>query len=299
MRTDGGLKTGRDVVIAALLGAESYGFGTAALVAIGCAMARQCHLNTCPTGIATQREDLRAKFKGTPEQVIDYFTLVAEEVRAILAGMGVRTLDEIIGRNDLLQRVERPEVPRAQMLDLSRPARAGRRPSVGSAPPARRRTVARNDRPGWCRSTARSWRSSSRISRAGCRSRATTRSATTTSRSARGSRARSPSATATPGCPRARCGSASPARAGQSFGAFTCRGMHLELEGEANDYVGKGLSGGEIIMRPFRRAAYADVSHQHLIIGNTVLYGATGGQAVRGRARPASGSRCGTRARSR
>ena len=98
VRTDGGFKTGRDVVIAALLGAESYGFGTAPLVAMGCAMARQCHLNTCPTGIATQREDLRAKFKGTPEQVITYFTMVAEEVRRILAGMGFRSLDEIIGR---------------------------------------------------------------------------------------------------------------------------------------------------------------------------------------------------------
>ena len=119
VRTDGGLKTGRDVVIAALLGAESYGFGTAPLVALGCAMARQCHLNTCPTGIATQRDDLRAKFKGTPEQVIAYFTLVAEEVRAILASLGARTLDEMIGRNDLLVRVEHPDVPRAQLLDLS------------------------------------------------------------------------------------------------------------------------------------------------------------------------------------
>ena len=95
------------------------GFGTAPLVAMGCAMARQCHINTCPTGIATQREDLRAKFKGTPEQVIGYFTLVAEEVRRILSGMGFRSLDEIVGRNDLLERVEHPEVPRAQMLDLS------------------------------------------------------------------------------------------------------------------------------------------------------------------------------------
>ena len=129
VRTDGGLKAGRDVVIAALLGAESYGFGTAPLVAMGCAMARQCHVNTCPTGIATQREDLRAKFKGTPEQVIRYFTLLAEDVRQILAGMGFRTLDEIIGRTDLLQRIERPDVPRAQMLDLSvllaPPANAG------------------------------------------------------------------------------------------------------------------------------------------------------------------------------
>ncbi|HTO74020.1 MAG TPA: glutamate synthase large subunit, partial [Gemmatimonadales bacterium] len=119
VRVDGGFKTGRDVVIAALLGAESYGFGTAALVAIGCAMARQCHLNTCPTGIATQREDLRRKFRGSPDQVVNYFTFVAEEVRTLLAGLGARSLDEIIGRVDLLERLERPEVPRAQMLDLS------------------------------------------------------------------------------------------------------------------------------------------------------------------------------------
>src|SRR6185369_13866515 len=101
------------------LGAGSPGFGTAPLVAMGCAMARQCHVNTCPTGIATQREDLRATFKGTPEQVITYFTLLAEEVRQILAGMGFHSLDQIVGLNDLLRRVERPDVPRAQMLDLS------------------------------------------------------------------------------------------------------------------------------------------------------------------------------------
>src|SRR3989449_917927 len=141
VRVDGGLRTGRDVVIAALLGAEAFGFGTATVVALGCAMARQCHLNTCPTGIATQRPDLRKKFKGTPEQVIAYFTLVAAEVRTILASLGVRRLDEVIGRVELLQRTERPETARAQSLDLS---------SV-LAPPAealapRRRTVDRNHR---------------------------------------------------------------------------------------------------------------------------------------------------------
>ncbi|MFN8650663.1 MAG: glutamate synthase large subunit [Gemmatimonadales bacterium] len=144
VRTDGGFRTGRDVVIAAMLGAESYGFGTAPLVAIGCAMARQCHLNTCPTGVATQRPDLRAKFKGTPEQVVTYFSFVAEQVREILASIGARSLDEIIGRTDLLERVERPEVPRAQMLDLSMlltPAE----PGPGTA---LKRTIARNDRPG-------------------------------------------------------------------------------------------------------------------------------------------------------
>src|SRR5437773_2108926 len=143
VRTDGGLRTGRDVVIAALLGAESFGFGTATVVALGCAMARQCHLNRCPTGIATQRPELRAKFKGTPEQVVAYFTAIAEDVRRILAGLGFHSLDEIIGRVDLLERVDRPDVPRAQMLDLSLLLAE---PAPRNAP--RRRSVARNDRPG-------------------------------------------------------------------------------------------------------------------------------------------------------
>ena len=261
VRTDGGLKTGRDVVIAALLGAESYGFGTAPLVAMGCAMARQCHLNTCPTGIATQREDLRAKFKGTPEQVIAYFTLLAEEVRADpgRAWAPGRWTRSSAG-NDLLERVERPDVPRAQMLDLSMllaPTDEEGHPSGTRAAATAHRGAERPARAGLAR-RGDPRRAASRISRAGCRSPATTRSTTTTSRSARGWRAPSRSGPATPGSRRARCGSASPAPPGQSFGAFTCRGMHLELEGEANDYVGKGLSGGEITIRPFRRAAYAD-----------------------------------------
>src|SRR2546422_286144 len=144
VRTDGGLRTGRDVVIAALLGAESYGFGTAALVAIGCDMARQCHLNTCPTGIATQKPELRAKFRGTPEQVVAYFTWIAEDVRRILAGLSCRSMDDAIGRVDLLERVDHPEVPRAQMLDLSLLLTD---PLAGREEP-RRRTVQRNDRPG-------------------------------------------------------------------------------------------------------------------------------------------------------
>src|SRR5213078_3211205 len=119
VRVDGGLRTGRDVVIAALLGAESFGFGTATVVALGCAMARQCHLNTCPTGIATQRADLRAKFRGTPEQVVAYFTFIAEDVRRIMAALGARRLDDLIGRVELLRRIKPPETPPARALDLS------------------------------------------------------------------------------------------------------------------------------------------------------------------------------------
>ncbi len=279
VRTDGGLKTGRDVVIAALLGAETYGFGTAPLVAMGCAMARQCHINTCPTGIATQREDLRAKFKGTPDQVITYFTLLAEEVRQILAGMGFRSLDEVIGRNDLLQRIERPEVPRAQMLDLSMllAAPTVEVPTRGGTP-VLRRTVDRNDRPGVISLDAEILTDLEPYLESGLPFSGNypiyNHHLAVGARVAGAIAERHGDAGLPIGSVRLRfTGSA-----GQSFGAFTCRGMHLELEGEANDYVGKGLSGGELIIRPFRRAAYADASHLHLIIGNTILYGATAGK---------------------
>ena len=197
--------------------------------------------------------------------------------------MGFRTLDEIIGRNDLLERVERPDVPRAQMLDLSvllAPTDAWQR-SWQASHPALRRTVERNDRPGLVSLDSEILAELQPYLESGLPFSGSYPIHNHHLRWARGWPARSPSAPATRVCRRARCGSASPAPPGQSFGAFTCRGMHLELEGEANDYVGKGLSGGEITIRPFRRAAYADVSHQHLIIGNTVLYGATGGQALR------------------
>jgi glutamate synthase (ferredoxin) len=290
VRTDGGLKTGRDVVIAALLGAESYGFGTAPLVAMGCDMARQCHLNTCPTGIATQREDLRAKFRGTPEQVITYFSFIAEEVRRILAELGVRTMDEIIGRNELLERVERPDVPRAQMLDLS--MLMDRRTGVQRLPRekrgadgqtegqdvARHRVVERNDRPGLVSldkeilSELEPYLDSSLPFSGNYQIR--NHHLAVGARVAGAIVERNGDAGLPAGSVRLRFTGA----AGQSFGAFTCRGVHLELEGEANDYLGKGLSGGEITIRPFRRAGYAHASHQHLIIGNTVLYGATAGR---------------------
>jgi glutamate synthase (ferredoxin) len=291
VRVDGGFKTGRDVIMAAMLGAESYGFGTAPLVALGCAMARQCHSNTCPTGIATQREDLRAKFKGTPEQVIRYFTFVAEDVRRILAGLGFSALDDIIGRSDLLVRTERPDVPRAQMLDLSlllagkrESGEAGKQLTAGgtSEPavpsPPLRRLVERNERPGVVSldeeilgdlepylESALPFSGNYQIRN---------HHLTVGARVAGAIVERNGDAGLPPGSVQLRFSGT----AGQSFGAFVCRGMHLELEGEANDYVGKGLSGGEITIRPFRRAAYAHASHQHLIVGNTVLYGATAGK---------------------
>ncbi|HTC25250.1 MAG TPA: glutamate synthase large subunit [Gemmatimonadales bacterium] len=275
VRTDGGLKTGRDVVIAALLGAEAFGFGTAALVAIGCAMARQCHLNTCPTGVATQRPDLRAKFKGTAEQVITYFTLLAEEVREILASMGFRSLDEIVGRNDLLERVERPEVPRAQMLDLSMLLTA---PEEGGSVTPRHRTQARNDRPGMTCLDDEILQELEPYLESGLPF--TGNYEIRNHHLAAGGRIAGVIASrfGDVGLPEGQIRLRFRGPAGQSFGAFITPGMHLDLEGEANDYVGKGLSGGEITIRAYRRAAYADATHLHLILGNTVLYGATAGK---------------------
>src|SRR6266566_664698 len=274
VRTDGGLRTGRDVVIAALLGAESYGFGTAALVAIGCDMARQCHLNSCPTGIATQKPELRAKFRGTPEQVVAYFSWIAEDVRRLLAALGCRSLDDAIGRVDLLERVDHPEVPRAQMLDLSLLLTD---PLAGREEP-RRRTVQRNDRPGveslddeilsTLEPRLDSGRPFAGVYDIG------NHHLTVGARIAGRIAERHGNVGLPPGSVRLRFRGS----AGQSFGAFALPGMQLELEGEANDYVGKGLTGGEIVIRPFREAAAAGSTDQHVLLGNTALYGATAGR---------------------
>jgi glutamate synthase domain-containing protein 2/glutamate synthase domain-containing protein 1/glutamate synthase domain-containing protein 3 len=269
VRVDGGLRTGRDVVVAALLGAEAFGFGTAAVVALGCAMARHCHLNTCPTGIATQRPDLRRKFRGTPEQVVAYFTLIAEDVRRILAALGQRRLDDIVGRVELLERVDRPETPRAQLLDLSLLLEGS----------AARRTAVRNDRPGVVSLDAEILKALGPALDRGEPFAGTYRIGNhhlTVGARIAGEIARRHGAAGSPAPIRLRfTGSA-----GQSFGAFALPRMQLRLEGEANDHVGKGLCGGDIVIRPFRTAAYtADgVGQPHVILGNTALYGATSGR---------------------
>ena len=263
VRVDGGLRTGRDVVIAALLGAESFGFGTATVVALGCAMARQCHLNTCPTGIATQRPDLRAKFRGTPEQVVAYFTHIAQDVRRVMASLGVRRMDDLVGRVELLRRVDRPENPRAHLLDLSALLSA---PASTSEP--RRRMFDRNVRPGLVSLDAEILErkdATPRVIPIG------NHHLTVGARIAGDiARVHGGGAPETPLRLRFR------GSAGQSFGAFTLPRMTLQLEGEANDHVGKGLCGGEIVIRPFHGAAYAGGSH--VLLGNTALYGATSGR---------------------
>ncbi len=270
LRTDGGLKTGRDVVIAAMLGAEEFGFGTSALVAMGCDMARQCHLNTCPTGIATQRDDLRAKFTGTTEMVINYFTFLATEIREILASLGARSLDEVIGRVDLLEQVRETNI-RAGELDLSAILAA---PDPSWSRPYKQ-TQDRNDPPTkdpfhdrLVADAAPAWESGKRLSL--CYS-VTNANRTIGARvSHEISRRRGGD-----GLPDGTLEIKLKGSAGQSFGAFLTKGVRLELEGEANDYVGKGMGGGEIILKPPAEAKFA--ANENIIMGNTVLYGATGG----------------------
>ncbi|HWN99575.1 MAG TPA: glutamate synthase large subunit [Blastocatellia bacterium] len=270
LRVDGGLKTGRDIVIAAMLGAEEFGFATAAVVAMGCVMARQCHLNTCPVGVATQDKALRRKFKGSPENVVSFFRALAQEVRGLLAALGVRTLDEIIGRSDLLSQTEDVKLPRNARLDL-RPI--FRRASHGDDQPVRFDSsykLITADSLG--ERVARD--SAEAVEREGMFSAKYEIRNTDRAVGARlaGIIARryGNEGLATGTIELTFSGSA-----GQSFGAFNIAGVRLRLIGEANDYVGKGMSGGEIIITPPGEARFE--WSQNVIAGNTVMYGATGG----------------------
>jgi glutamate synthase (NADPH/NADH) large chain/glutamate synthase (ferredoxin) len=277
IETDGGMKTGRDVLVAALLGAEEFGFSTAPLIALGCIMMRKCHLNTCPVGVATQDPELRKMFAGKPEDVIRYLFAVAEETRELLAKLGFRTLKEAVGRADLLRAKKVEKHWKARGLDLTpllaRPTRA-----VAQIPDApelhlgteylldgvlldrcaraleKRETVA-VDLP--IRNTDR---------------------AAGTRLSGEIARRHGPEGLADGAITVRLKGSA-----GQSFGAFLVPGVALHLEGESNDYLGKGLSGGRIVVTPPAHAGFdADGS---ILIGNTSLYGATSGDAfIRGMA---------------
>lgn len=270
VRIDGGLKTGRDVVIAAILGAEEYAFGTASLVAVGCVMARQCHLNTCPVGVATQKPELRAKFPGSADHLVNFLHGVAEEVREILASLGFRKLDEIIGHTELLEPRYDAELPKTKDIDLSAvladPDPTGGKPrfhikdrndrvdapldnvilqdamdAIAGKEPVRIRSEIRNTN-----RTVGAMVAGEIAFRYGDR-----------------------------GLPKGTIEIIFNGTAGQSFGAFSINGMRLILEGEANDYVGKGMHGGEIVIKPPIGSKF--MSHRNAIIGNTVMYGATGG----------------------
>jgi glutamate synthase (NADPH/NADH) large chain len=266
LRTDGGIKTGRDIVMAAMLGADEFGIGTSALISMGCIMVRQCHANSCPVGICTQREELREKFTGSPEKVAQLFTHLAEETREILAELGVKSVNEIIGRTDMLAQVNRGNVA-LDDLDLnSILARANSEEIEGTVEgrnevPDTLDALIVEDAKGALERGQRmqlsynienthrtvGTRLSSHITR---RFGMTGLKEDTISVRLRGS-------------------------AGQSLGAFAVQGLKLEVFGDANDYVGKGLSGGLITLRPMPSSKL--VPNENTIIGNTVLYGATAG----------------------
>ncbi|MDG1130133.1 MAG: glutamate synthase-related protein, partial [Paracoccaceae bacterium] len=269
LRTDGGLRTGRDIVMAAMMGAEEYGIGTAALIAMGCIMVRQCQSNTCPVGVCTQDEALRAKFTGTADKVVNLITFYAQEVREILASIGARSLDDVIGRADLLSQVSRgsahlddldlnpllitvdgagdivydrakprnvvPDTLDAEIVrDAARFLEDGEKMQLSYAVQNTHRTVGTRV-------------SSHIVKRFGMRNALQPNHLTV---KLTGS-------------------------AGQSLGAFAAPGLKLEVSGDANDYVGKGLSGGTIVVRP--PMASPLTASENTIIGNTVLYGATDG----------------------
>jgi Glutamate synthase domain 2 len=281
LRTDGGMKTGRDIVIAAILGAEEFNFGTAALIAAGCAMFRVCHLNTCPVGVATQRDDLRAKFRGKPENVINYFNAVAEDVRQYLAKLGARTLNEIIGRTELLEQIDDPSNPKTKHLNLS----GLLHDPDPSGETDRYHTRERNERFGGEGSLDEVILQEARDVILGESARLVARYKITNVNRDVGTQLSGQIAyqRGNEGLPAGTIDLTFNGSAGQSFGAFLVNGLRLTLIGEANDYVAKGINGGEIIIRPFKNVAYA--WHENSIVGNTCLYGATGGHIfIAGRA---------------
>lgn len=273
LETDGQLKTGRDVVIAAFLGAEEFGFATAPLVSLGCVMMRACHLNTCPVGIATQDPKLRAKFKGDPDHVINFMRFVAEEVRELMAQLGFRTIDEMVGHTNCL-RPRDPNHWKTRRLDLSQVLSCAStsettvyskkgtpsQPQLGSSldqtillplcePALTRGEVVSSMLPIRNIHRAVGTRLGSEVTR------------------------KYGSAGLPPDTIQLRFRGS----AGQSFGAFIPNGITLTLEGDANDYVGKGLSGGKIIIRPDREATFKP--EENVIAGNVAFYGATSGEA--------------------
>lgn len=268
LRVDGGLRTGRDCIVAAMLGAEEFGFGTSALITVGCIMLRKCHCNTCSVGVATQDPELRKKFPGKPEHVINYMHFIAEEMREIMASLGVRSVNELTGRVDLLQKKEVSH-PRAKMVDLSgilshpesedAPSKQREQnhkldtkidheiirkaaPALERAEPVKiNSTITNHDR------TFGTLLSSAVVKKYG-----------------------------QDGLPDNTIQIDLKGSAGQSFGAFLANGISIALEGEVNDYVGKGLSGGKIAVRTPVNAAFR--ASNNIIIGNVALYGATGGE---------------------
>lgn len=272
VEVDGQLKTGRDVIIGALLGAEEYGFSTAPLITLGCIMMRVCHLNTCPVGVATQNPDLRKKYHGKPEYVVNYFNFIAQEIREIMADLGFRTMDEMIGRSDILDFNDAIAHWKAKGLDFSA---IFHQPEVGSNV-AIRKIIEQDhgidkvldNKLIELAKPAIDNREPVEINLDICN---LNRSTGTMLGSAISKKY------GEEGLPEETIKINFKGSAGQSFGAFVPKGVNITLEGDANDYVGKGLSGGRIVVYPHQTSTYTP--EENIIIGNVVLYGATRGEA--------------------
>ena len=273
VEVDGQMKTGRDVVVAALLGADEFGFSTAPLIAMGCIMMRVCHLNTCPVGVATQDPVLRARFKGTPDHVINYLMHVAEEVRRLMAQLGIRRFEEMIGRSELLDTEAAIDHWKAQRVDLSLvlaspevPAEVARRRLRGPEPVL-------DDALDWALvrqcAPALERREPVKLGPIGLRN---------VNRTVGGILSGEISRRLGPdGLPDDTISIEFTGSAGQSFGAWLASGVTLTLRGETNDYAGKGMSGGVLVVRPPEAALFR--AEENTIVGNTVIYGATSGRA--------------------
>ena len=272
VQTDGQLKTGRDVVVAALLGADEMGFATAPLIASGCVMMRACHLNTCPVGIATQDPELRKRFQGKPEHVVNFLFYVAEEAREIMARLGIRTFEDLIGRVDLLEADEAIDHWKARGIDLSGLLQA---PDVPAGTPLRRvraQVSPLDDALDWQlveESLPAIEHGTPVVGEHQVRNVNRTLGGLLSHRVTKEHGAA--------GLPAGSIRYTLHGSAGQSFGAWLAPGIEFLLVGDANDYVGKGLSGGVLAVRPPDGAAF--VAEENVIIGNTVLYGATAGRA--------------------
>jgi glutamate synthase domain-containing protein 3 len=261
------------VVVAALLGADEFGFSTAPLIAMGCIMMRVCHLNTCPVGIASQDPELRRRFRGTPEQVVSYLIMVAEEARQIMASLGVRSLEDLIGRVDLLDVDEAVDHWKARGVDLSMVLSAPDLPPEAPRRRTRQQVPVLDDALDWelLRSCGAALDRGETVRLGPVPVRNVNR---TVGGILSGEIARRFGAA---GLPQGTIDVSFSGTAGQSFAAWLAPGVSFTLRGETNDYAGKGLSGGVVVVRPPEKARFR--AEENMIVGNTVLYGATAGRA--------------------
>lgn len=271
LQTDGQLKTGRDIVLMAMLGAEEFGFATSALIVLGCVMMRKCHMNTCPVGVATQDEELRKRFHGRHEYLVNFFTFLAREVREYLAELGYTKLDDIIGRTDLLMRKPSDHIEKHDLLDLSRLIHLPEQAATQAIHHVTRQLHAIDNVKDVdiIRHAKAAIESGQEVS--------LDYAIANTDRSV-GAMLSGEIAKryGNIGLPENTLHIKFKGAAGQSFGAFLAHGIHFRLEGEANDYLGKGLSGGHISLMPPVRSTF--IAEDNTIAGNTLLYGATSGE---------------------